>query len=147
MAAVLHESQELLGFLQDQDLEDGVASADLQSVSDPADGMSCMDSFQKKKKRVHAETLQASFTGREASGRRNLALMRLEEYTVVGTAKHSTLWKRSVCFIKCFHDLSDSELVLLIAVQVKGTAKNFLDILEINDMQGISWIRDGVAES
>ena len=38
--------------------------------------------------------------------------------------------------IKCFHNPSDSELALLIVDQVKGSAKDALDILQINDSMG-----------
>ena len=41
-----------------------------------------------------------------------------------------------MCLAKCFHDLSDSEPALLIAEQVKGTAKDVLAICEINNMMG-----------
>ena len=35
--------------------------------------------------------------------------------------------------VKCFQELSDSELSLLIVCQVKGSANDSLDILETND--------------
>ena len=44
--------------------------------------------------------------------------------------------KRLVYPPKCFPDLSDSELALLIVKQVRGTAKGALDILGINDIVG-----------
>ena len=69
-------------------------------------------------------------------GRRKWAQIRLEDCSCVGTGKHYKLWTRSAYLLLCFHDLPDSELALLIVVQVKGTAKDALDILQINDNVG-----------
>ena len=66
-------------------------------------------------------------------GRRNVALIWLEECSRVGTTKQHKLWKRSECLTKCFHNFSDSELALLFVDPVKGTAKAALDILAVND--------------
>ena len=48
--------------------------------------------------------------------------------------KQRKLWKRSACFKKYSHNLSESELVLFIVDQVEGTAKDALDILDIDFM-------------
>ena len=53
-----------------------------------------------------------------------------------------------MCLIKCFHELSDSELASLIAGQVTCSAKNPPDIHEVNDITyGISSFRDALADS
>ena len=90
--------------------DDSVASAASQSVSGPADGI-------QETLRGLAETQRAHAIGREGSQ------TRLEEYSVVRAAKQYKLWKRLVCPVKCYHDLSDSELALLTLEQVKGTSK------------------------
>ena len=41
-----------------------------------------------------------------------------------------------MCLLGCFHSLTDSPLAVFIVSQVKGTAKDALDILEINDIMG-----------
>ena len=58
----------------------------------------------------------------------NWPLIRQEEYSAVGTAEQYKLWRRSVCLIKCFHEL--------IAGRVKGTAKDAPNILEISEIMG-----------
>ena len=83
--------------------------------------------------RVLAETQRALVAGRGGSGRSELAQCRPQEYSGVGAAKQYKLWKRSVCLLNCLHDVSDSELALLIVAQVKGTATDALDIIETND--------------
>ena len=65
-----------------------------------------------------------------------MAQIRPEEHSGVGAVKQYKLWERSVCPTECFHDLSDSGLAVLIAGQVKGTAKDALDIVEINGIMG-----------
>ena len=89
--------------------------------------------------RVLAETQRALVTGREDQDVENYHRFAWdEEYCGVGTAKQYKLWKRLVCLIICFHDLSHSKLALLIAGQVKGIAQGALDILEINVIMGSS---------
>ena len=65
------------------------------------------------------------------------AQVRWVECSSVCFAKQNELWKRSVCMHKkCFHDLSDSELALLLVGQAKGTVKNVPDIPEVTDVVG-----------
>ena len=86
--------------------------------------------------RVLAETQRALVAGGGGSGRSKRAQSLLQEYSSVGAAKQYKLWKRSVCLLNCLHDVSDSELALLIVAQVKGTATDALDIIETNDTMG-----------
>ena len=78
MAADLPNNQELLELPQHQVSEDGVASADLQRVSDSAERMNDMDRVQETL-RALAETQRALVTGREGSGCRKIGT-RLEEH-------------------------------------------------------------------
>ena len=105
MTAVLLENQE---WTQDKHPDDGAASADLHSVSDPADGFHDVGMFQETLRAV-AETQRGLVAGREGSGRRKLAQIRFEEHSGVVTATQYKLWKRWVYPVKkSFNDLSDS---------------------------------------
>ena len=107
--SVLLENQELP---RDQDPGDGVASADLQTISESADGMNDTERYQETL-RVIAETQRALVAGREGSGRHKLAQIRSEEDSGVDTATQYQLWRRSVLLHKCFRGHSYSELTLL----------------------------------
>ena len=67
MTTVLLENQE---WTQDKHPDDSVASADVHSVSDPADGVHDMEMFQETLRAV-AETQRGLVAGREGSGRRH----------------------------------------------------------------------------
>ena len=83
---------------------------------------------------VVTETQRALVAGCERPGRRKRAQIRVEAYSGVGAAYN--LRKGAVCQKKCFHDLNDSNL--LVASQSKGTAKDALDLHEINDSVGLA---------
>ena len=70
--------------------------------------------------------------------KRNLANIRLDEfYGGTGvSARTYRMWKKSVLAKARLHRLTDSELALVIYTEVKGKAKELLEILEISDLEG-----------
>ena len=89
--------------------------------------------------RTIAETqrdMVARFTG-GGDSKRNLANIRLDEFSG-GTdvsARAYRMWKKSVFAKARLHKLTDSELALVIYTEVKGKAKELLEILEISDLE------------
>ena len=89
--------------------------------------------------RAIAETqrdMAARLTGGGES-KRNLANIRLDEFSGGAdvSARAYRMWKKSVYAKARLHKLTDSELALIIYTEVKGKAKELLEILEISDLE------------
>ena len=89
--------------------------------------------------RAIAET-QRDMAARLTGGgepKRNLANIRLDEFSGGAdvSARAYRMWKKSVFAKARLHKLTDSELALVIYTEVKGKAKELLEILEISDLE------------
>ena len=75
--------------------------------------------------------------GVQNQNKRNLASVRIEEFNGgSGVSVHSyRMWKKSVLATSRLYKLTEQELALVIYTQVKGKAKNMLDIFEIDDLE------------
>ena len=67
---------------------------------------------------------------------RKLEHMCPKENSGAGTTKQNKCCKRSANLTRQLHGLTDQELALLIVSQLKGTAKDLVDILEVEDLEG-----------
>ena len=74
--------------------------------------------------------------GRDDSGWSQRAHRRLEAQSSAGTTKQCKHWELSGSLAVQLRGLTDQELALLIASQFKGTVKDSVYIMEVEDLEG-----------
>ena len=73
----------------------------------------------------------------QGGGRRNLAKISIEDFYGGGTVTthHYRMFNKHVSAVQKLHGLMDSELALVLYTQVKGKAKQSLEILDLEDLE------------
>ena len=83
---------------------------------------------------THREILSRSAATKPKHG---LATLRLDEFRGgrETTTHQYRSWRKQVLITQRLHGLSDPELALVMYTQVKGRAKQLLEILEVKDLE------------